>query len=143
MRENKFRAWDADAEHMVYSDKPEDDYVWDVTDKGIQCFAIVKGCDDDGAPCFDSIELSDSMEYTGLKSKSGVDIFEDDFIRCKKYIGGNFIEYHYEIGYVEFDNAAFKLHRKQGLFRPLDWIIDYEFEVIGNRHNDDLIEARP
>ena len=72
-------------------------------------------------------------QYTGMTDKNGNKIFERDIVVCKQYIGGNFVDYHCEIGYVEMKHGAFGLHRKQGYYRPFkDWLEDYEYEVIGN-----------
>ena len=84
-------------------------------------------------------------QFTGLRDKSGVEIYEDDILRCSKYIGGNFVERCYEHGYVEFVFGSFGLHRKQGFYRPFkDWFDDWELEVIGNIHeNPELLEQQP
>lgn len=72
-------------------------------------------------------------EYTGLNDKNGGKIFENDFVSCRQYIGGNWVEYCIERGYVEMKHGAFGLHRKQGYYRPFkDWLEDYEYEVIDN-----------
>lgn len=72
-------------------------------------------------------------EYIGLTDKNGRKIFENDFVSCRQYIGGNWVEYCIERGYVEMKHGAFGLHRKQGYYRPFkDWLEDYEYEVIDN-----------
>ena len=82
-------------------------------------------------------------QYTGLTDKNGTKIFEGDIIICKKEICGNFIDACIEIGFVEMKHGAFGLHRKQGYYRPFkDWLEDYEYEVIGNIHdNPELLEV--
>ena len=82
-------------------------------------------------------------EYTGLTDKNGKKIFEGDIIICKKEICGNFIDSCVEIGFVEMKHGAFGLHRKQGYYRPFkDWLEDYEYEMIGNIHdNPELLEV--
>lgn len=82
-------------------------------------------------------------QYTGLTDKNGKKIFEGDIIICKKEICGNFIDSCVEIGFVEMKHGAFGLHRKQGYYRPFkDWLEDYEYEVIGNIHdNPELLEG--
>jgi uncharacterized phage protein (TIGR01671 family) len=88
----------------------------------------------------------DTQQYTGLHDKNGKEIYEGDYLRCKKYIGGNFVDHCYESGYVEFVHGAFGLHRKQGFYRPFkDWLEDYELEVIGNiyEHPELLTRGTP
>lgn len=82
-------------------------------------------------------------QYTGLTDKNGVKIFEGDIVICKKEICGNFIDSCVEIGFVEMKHGAFGLHRKQGYYRPFkDWLEDYEYEVIGNIHdNPELLKS--
>ena len=82
-------------------------------------------------------------QYTGLTDKNGKKIFEGDIIICKKEICGNFIDSCVEIGFVEMKHGAFGLHRKQGYYRPFkDWLEDYEYEIIGNIHdNPELLEV--
>lgn len=77
-------------------------------------------------------------QYTGLKDKNGKEIYEDDIIYCEKYIGGNWIEDCIEKGYVNFNNGEFGLYRKQGYYQSLYKFkeYDYEFEVIGNMHDN-------
>lgn len=81
-------------------------------------------------------------QYTGLTDKNGKKIWENDIVYCRKYIGGNQIDYHIELGYIEMKHGAFGLHRKQGYYRPLkDWLEDYEYDVIGNVFdNPELLE---
>ena len=72
-------------------------------------------------------------QYTGLNDKNGNRIWENDIVMCKQYIGGNFIDYHIELGSVEMKHGAYGLHRKQGYYRPFkDWLEDYEYEVLDN-----------
>ena len=82
-------------------------------------------------------------QYTGLTDKNGKKIFEGDIVVCKQAINGNWIDYHIEIGFVEMEHGAFGLHRKQGYYRPFkDWLEDYEYEVIGNIHdNPELLKG--
>ena len=82
-------------------------------------------------------------QYTGLTDKNGKKIFEGDYVVCCQAIQGNFIDEHIEMGYVEMKHGAFGLHRKQGYYRPFkDWLEDYEYEVIGNIHdNPELLKG--
>lgn len=82
-------------------------------------------------------------QYTGLTDKNNKRIFEGDIVVCSQAIQGNFIDEHVETGYVEMKHGAFGLHRKQGYYRPFkDWLEDYEYEVIGNIHdNPELLKG--
>lgn len=83
------------------------------------------------------VDIKTVGQYTGLTDKNGKRIFEGDIVVCSQEINGNFIDKHIEIGYVEMKHGAFGLHRKQGYYRPFkDWLEDYEYEVIGNIHDN-------
>jgi uncharacterized phage protein (TIGR01671 family) len=83
-------------------------------------------------------------QYTGLTDKNGKKIFEGDIVVCAQKINGNFIDEHIEVGCVKMKHGAFGLHRKQGYYRPFkDWLEDYEYEVIGNIHdNKELLDVK-
>ena len=122
MRSIKFRAWNEEEGVMIDGDS----------------LAF-----EEYAPITDLLNQDGIMQYTGLKDKTGVEIYEGDILVCSKYIGGNWIDTCYERGYVEFVYGAFGLHRKQGFYRPFkDWLEDYELEVIGNIHeNPELLKG--
>ena len=89
------------------------------------------------------IEANTVGQYIGLVDKNGKEIYEGDYVVCRQAIQGNFIDEHIEMGYVEMKHGAFGLHRKQGYYRPFkDWLEDYEYEVIGNIHdNPELLKG--
>ena len=91
------------------------------------------------------VEPDTLCQYTGLTDKNGNKIWENDILKCKKYIGGNFVDYCIEVGYVEMKHGAFGLHRikNDAYYRPFkDWLEDYEYEVVGNIFdNPELLEA--
>ena len=90
------------------------------------------------------IDCNTLGQYTGLKDKNGVKIFEGDYLLCAKFIGGNWVEHICERGYVECKHGAFGLHRKGGYYRSFQcWLEDYEYEVIGNIYdNPELLEEK-
>lgn len=94
---------------------------------------------------FVEIDPETLCQFTGLTDKNGKRIWENDIVVCKKYLGGNFVDYCVEYGYVEMKHGAFGLHRikQDSYYRPLkDWLEDYEYEVIGNIFdNKDLLEG--
>lgn len=118
MREIKFRAWHALGKYigkmrfehgMIYDEKPGDCLTWK----------------NDGQ------EIESIMQYTGLKDKSGREIYEGDIVDEAGVIG--IIEYLNEY-------AAFGYRTKTGTIRL------YKFAgiVIGNRYeNPELLEVKP
>lgn len=61
-----------------------------------------------------------------------------DIIKCEQYIGGNFVDYCIEKGFVEFKDGEFGLHRRQGYYQSLRKFIEYDYklEVIGNIYDN-------
>lgn len=82
-------------------------------------------------------------QYAGRTDKNGKKIYEGDYIIASQEIQGNFVDKVIEMGYVEMKHGAFGLHRKQVWYRPIkDWLEDYEYEVIGNIHdNPELLKG--
>lgn len=92
---------------------------------------------DSGNSLLETYEINPetTCQYTGLTDKNGNRIWENDIVLCKKYLDGNFVEYHIERGFVEMKYGAYGLHRfkPNAYYRPFkDWMEDYEYEVIGN-----------
>lgn len=84
--------------------------------------------------CYE-IDPDTLCQFTGLTDKNGEKIWENDIVKCKKNIDGNFVDYCIEVGYVEMKHGAFGLHRIKynAYYRPFkDWLEDYEYEVVGN-----------
>ena len=83
-REIKFRVWDVENKEMLNVQELD----FEPTFYGGR-IAIRP---DQYSDYFDTEDMI-LMQYTGLHDKNGKEIYEGDIIKCKKYIGGNFVDY--------------------------------------------------
>lgn len=140
MRKAKFRAWDSEADIMVYSDhrtrKLYDVYYgFEMNENGsLEC--RWEG-DFSESHVLDGGTLDNIMQFTGLKDKNGKEIYEGDVLRDSesivivKFVDGEFS--------VDYRTMGGKWRNYGSLF---DYLGDYEGEVIGNIHdNPDLLEV--
>lgn len=138
VREFKFRFWDAITNVMDYDRK----YIpW--ADEEISAGAF-----------FDKSEESTGsvwMQWTGLKDKNGVEIYEGDILTSPYYPFQDDGKYNYH-GVIEWDqdSASFYMTKRlvnrdkngisDGISEPIEDIED--FEVIGNIHqNPELLKG--
>jgi len=134
MRELKFRAWNGD--EMVFSDRPQDT-------KGVRikhgevCLAEAYWFDgwDSASEIVVDAEI---MQYTGLKDKNGVEIYESDLLEvCENTKGVLLVEFKNEyVGGWVLSNPSSVNHFSLGARA------ESELAVIGNIYeNPELLEV--
>ena len=118
-REIKFRVYDENLKRMKYLNSPQD----------LICF------DEEGNGYYENMQtgpvewFSDLMQYTGIKDKNGVEIYEGDKVKAKFY--GKEV-----VGEIGFNSGCFLLWNSCVSDNQL--FIFTDIEVIGNIYEDEV-----
>ena len=129
MREIKFRVWSNDGQMMHYFDL-------------VNYMQSNEMGQEDLVPTLD-IEKTPLMQFTGLKDKNGVEIYEGDIIRGDRYPFWDKREPNY-VAVVEWIFAGFQYvyycinPKKRGISDGINNILESgeDFEIIGNIYED-------
>ena len=117
--------------------------------KMINCGVVPNLMSDGFTACIDNYDSisrvsGDVMQYTGLKDKNDVDIYDGDICKCN-YFNGSRVKQHIEV--VEFKNGKFDLtwtiNKLFKSFRSRSCFNGHSdaFEIIGNIYeNPELLE---
>lgn len=123
MREIKFRAWEIEKEEMISVD--------DINFNG-DGLINTRGA----WRAFSEVEL---MQYTGLKDKNGVEIYEGDIVEA--YFWNDKLKPVKEKGFIEFQSGSFIFNFGNGTWEYLDG--NEAALVIGNVFEDgDIIDNK-
>ena len=120
-RELEFRVYDYDAKKMRYL-KNEHDFI---------CF------NSDGSAYYHNMQtglgewFSDLMQYTGLKDKNGVKIFEGDIVKNTLVLENNTLATNIDVVEFNQEDCSFMLGKNKRHFNE-----NLDLEVIGNIHED-------
>lgn len=132
MREIKFRVWDYDTNTIVYPDSELETIF-----------------------CFDKVGLSvyhnngqemssfEIMQYTGLKDKNDMEVYEGDIIRYSSDVINSFHGASEIIRKVKFKHGTYGIEGyEKDTHIPFGNILKCKFEVIGNIYeNPELLEG--
>ena len=140
MREIKFRIFDKHKKHMHKLDSLFLDE---------KMFRVIDYKEEHDVFSYDTEYFSVPMQYTGLKDKKGVEIYEDDIVKTLQCVWDNdgksaimqvvFINGHQHNGFV---GKIINNEKLGGVYIPPYSRIDSSYEVIGNIYeNPELLKG--
>jgi len=144
MREHKFRAWDDDAEILIYSDQEYDEYFFEFKDGKLRAFKIIEHPGTINEPPYpEAKEIGPIDEYIGKNDPEGEGLYEGDqctytditdpLSEVKLPTVGVVNWYDARCGFVL--QEARENHKGGHYITPWDYA--QEIEVIGNIHESD------
>lgn len=123
MREIKFRAWNKPTKHMFYWG-----FFTDIFDKGANDRRNFEP------------EHNEWMQYTGLKDKNGVEIYESDLLKSEKGIIYEVYWNDIKTGFgLKYKNVWGETLNKNGkpmpyYYESIDWGMKHNLVVVGNKY---------
>ena len=132
MRDIKFRAWDKESKKMIYEEvfgngEDENDGFTKLVEDGGDVFLVSIFAN--GNCEYESLTSARLMQYTGLKDKDGIEIYESDQVGTPA-----------GIGVVKWDRC-FNLFWNNKDSTTLHDCVEEQLEVIGNIYkNPELVE---